>query len=84
MNIIEKKILRMFKNILKMKIVSKKKLNQNNIKNWDSLNHVILILAIQEEFNIKFKISEYSKLNSFENIIKIIDKKKINKVGRKK
>ena len=48
----------------------------NTIKNWDSLNHVILLLAIQEEFKIKFKISEYLKLNSFENIVKTIKSKK--------
>ena len=70
----EKKILRIFKKILKLKILNKNKLNQKYIKNWDSLNHVILLLAIQEEFKLKLKISEYGKLNSFQNIIKYIKK----------
>ena len=73
MKITEKKIIRIFKKILKIKNTNKKKkINQKKIKNWDSLNHVILLLAIQEEFKIKFKISEYSKLNTFENILKMI------------
>lgn len=79
MSTIEKKILKIFKKVLKLKATNKEKLNQNNIKNWDSLNHVILLLAIQEEFDVKFKISEYSKLNSFKNIVKNIHNKKIKK-----
>ena len=74
MDAIEKKILLIFKKILKLKILNKNKLNQKYIKNWDSLNHVILLLAIQEEFKLKLKISEYGKLNSFQNIIKYIKK----------
>ena len=77
MKIIEKKIIRIFKKILKIKNTNKKKeLTQKKIKNWDSLNHVLLLLAIQEEFKIKFKISEYSKLDTFQNILKIITNKK--------
>ena len=77
METINKKILKIFINVLKIKKNKKKKeLIQKKIKNWDSLNHVILLLAIQEEFKIKFKISEYLKLNSFENIVKTIKSKK--------
>ncbi len=77
METINKKILKIFINVLKIKKNKKKKeLTQKKIKNWDSLNHVILLLAIQEEFKIKFKISEYLKLNSFENIVKTIKSKK--------
>ena len=80
MKSVEAKIVEKFKTIFKLKkIGGKKNLTQNKIKNWDSLNHVILILSIQETFKVKFKISEYGKLNSFENIINII-KKKLKKI----
>ena len=79
MKSLELKLVEKFKIIFKLKKnVSKKNLTQKKIKSWDSLNHIILLLSIQETFKVKFKISEYEQLNSFDNIINLI-KKKIKK-----
>ena len=79
MKSLDSKLVEKFKVIFRLKKnVSKKNLTQNKIKSWDSLNHVILLLSIQETFKVKFKISEYEQLNSFDNIINLI-KKKIKK-----
>ena len=76
MKSLESKLVEKFKIIFKLKKnVSKKNLTQKKIKSWDSLNHVILLLSIQETFKVKFKISEYEQLNSFDNIINLIKKK---------
>jgi len=76
MKSLESKLVEKFKTIFKLKKnLAKKNLTQNKIKGWDSLNYVILILSIQETFKVKFKISEYEQLNSFENIINLIKKK---------
>lgn len=40
----------------------------HNIKSWDSLNHMKLIVALEEEFNIQFEDDEIPSLISF-NII---------------
>lgn len=46
--------------------------SSNNIDNWDSLSHISLILGIENEFNIKFKMEEVLKLSSFKIIVQAI------------
>ena len=49
----EKKLSKIFSSILKIK---SNKFNDNlstkNCKNWDSLNHIKIIIALQEEFKV--------------------------------
>ena len=72
-SVIIKKIENIFQNIIKKKINSKT--NSKNTKEWDSLNHVKLILSLEKNFKIKFALSEFDQLNSFSNIKKIIKSK---------
>ena len=75
-NKIEKKVFLILKKILKLKKkIKPKKLNQKNIKEWDSLNHITLLMALQEELKIEFNISEQPKLTSYKNILKFVLKK---------
>ena len=75
-NKIEKKIFLILKKVLKLKKkINPKKLNQKNIKEWDSLNHITLLMALQEELKIEFNISEQPKLTSYKNILKSVLKK---------
>ncbi len=43
---------------------------QENIGSWDSLNHLQLIMAIEQEFKVKFDIPKIPSLTSFTSIIK--------------
>ena len=43
--------------------------NSDDVKNWDSLNHIILITAIENEFKIKFPLGEMADLRSIGDII---------------
>ena len=43
--------------------------NQN--KNWDSLKHMNLILALEDEFDLKFKNSEIIQMDNFVSILQI-------------
>jgi|TARA_B100001093_G_scaffold496602_1_gene542496 acyl carrier protein len=43
--------------------------NTDDVKNWDSLNHIILINAIENEFKIKFPLGEMADLRSIGDII---------------
>jgi acyl carrier protein len=47
------------------------KSNQDNVGYWDSLKHLDLILALEEEFKITFPLEEIGNLISFK-LIKII------------
>ncbi len=57
-------------------LVNENKINDEssneNIKEWDSLKHLSLVLAIEEEFNIRFTNDETLQLTSFKNIVEIL------------
>ena len=46
--------------------------SQENLENWDSLNHILLIVEVEKKFNIKFKVGEISELNSVKKIFERI------------
>ena len=48
-----------------------------NTPNWDSINQIEIIVALEKKYKIKFSQSEISKLDNYSNILKIL-KKKIN------
>ena len=47
-----------------------------NITKWDSLNHIGLISAIEENFDINFKDDEIIDMTNYDSIIKKIQKYK--------
>ncbi len=42
--------------------------NTDNTQNWDSLNHVRMILEIQNEFQVKINHDDIAKLKSVKDI----------------
>ena len=44
----------------------------DNIKSWDSIQHMNLILALEEEFNIKFTDDESVEMLNYSLIKKIL------------
>ena len=44
--------------------------NSDDIDDWDSLEHITLIISMEKEFNMKFDIKEVNKL---ENVGQMID-----------
>ena len=59
--------------------VSIKEIDRNaephKFDNWDSLNHLNLIIALEEEFDINFSDDELSELLNFKLILSIIENK---------
>jgi acyl carrier protein len=45
-------------------------LTANDVENWDSLSHMILISEIENTFNVKFKLKD---LNKMKNVGEMID-----------
>ena len=45
---------------------------QNDIVNWDSLAHLNLIIALENEFDISFEPEEIRHMTSMNSIIKCI------------
>ena len=77
----KKKILKKISPIF-IKIFKNKKLrikfnsSAKNIKNWDSLAHINIILNIERMFKIKFKVSEIAELKNVGEMVDLILKKK--------
>jgi acyl carrier protein len=49
--------------------------SHKNVKNWDSLNIINLMMAIESEFGITLDVDEAAELLSFEKIISILRSK---------
>ena len=64
----EKKNLKYFSNI-----------SMSNYSKWDSISHIKLIIRIEKEYKIKFKIDEIFKLNNFHKISNYLKKNAKNK-----
>lgn len=52
-------------------------LSQNNLEQWDSLNHLNLIIKLEEIFELDISPEEMSELVSFQKIVDYLDNNKI-------
>ena len=50
-------------------------LSQENVDNWDSLNHINICLALEQEFNVTFDVSEIETMTSFIDILTTLQMK---------
>lgn len=50
-------------------------LSIENCEEWDSANHMMLIIEIEKTFKIRLKQSEITKMTSYSKIEKILKKK---------
>ncbi len=74
---IDKKAIKVFKKVLKLKKIKiLKNINQQKVKNWDSIANLNLIFALEEEFKIRFNDKDILNMKSLNEAINIIKKKK--------
>lgn len=57
------------------KIKLKSSTTAKDIKNWDSLAQVGLILAIEKKYKMKFSLRDIEKLENIGGMVKLIEKK---------
>lgn len=51
-----------------------KNYGMKDIKNWDSLSHMNLIVAIEDEFKIQLTGDEIAEMTTFDKIREIVEK----------
>ena len=56
-------------------IVLKPEMTANDVEGWDSLSHVLLILAIENRFKIKFNYKELLTLKNVGDLLHSIESK---------
>jgi acyl carrier protein len=74
-NILEK-LTKIFQDVFtNPNLVLSNELTANDVDNWDSLTHMILITEIETQFDIKFKLKELNKMKNVGDLIEIITAK---------
>ena len=72
-NAIIEKITPVFRMVLNNPtIVIVDELSANNVDNWDSLSHMLLISEIEAVLAIRFKLKELNKMKNVGDLISII------------
>ena len=56
-------------------LVATPELTANDVDGWDSVNHITLVVAIEEAFGIKFKSAELEKMKNVGQLVEQIEKK---------
>ena len=56
-------------------MVIKDKINSDDIEEWDSLNHINLVSAIEKEFKIKFVLGELMTLKDVGSMVDLMMEK---------
>lgn len=60
-------------------IVLREDMTAADVENWDSLNHIDLIVAIEREFKVKFTTAEVTTLKNVGQLAALVDKKRASK-----
>ena len=56
-------------------IVLRNDLTANDVGNWDSLTHMLMIGEVEKAFSIKFKLKELGKMNDLKSLLDLIELK---------
>jgi acyl carrier protein len=54
-------------------IVLRNEMTVNDVGNWDSLSHMLMITEVENVFSIKFKLRELNKLKNVGTLIELIE-----------
>lgn len=64
-----------FKEILDPDLVLTEDLDASKVPQWDSLNHISLVVAIEGEFGVDLSAEELADLTNVGDMIRLIEKK---------
>ena len=77
-NKINNELLNIFIKIFNLKKINSskiEKIHKDDVKSWDSLKQINLILSLEQSFKVKFSDNEAIKLNSYPYILKLLKSK---------
>lgn len=72
---IKEKLASVFKEVFEKEIEITPELTANDVANWDSLTHMVLITTIEERFGVKFTLRDLNKMKNVGVLMQIIEKK---------
>ncbi len=50
----------------------KEELTANDVENWGSLTHMLMIAQVEDHFNIKFRLKELNKMKMVSDLVDLI------------
>lgn len=56
-------------------IIINDEMTANDVENWNSLTHMLLISKVEEVFNIKIKLKELNRLKTVGDIVTLLVEK---------
>jgi len=68
------KLMDIFKRTFELEFVDEF-ISQKNCEKWDSLNHLNLIVEIEDEFNISLEPNEIGEMIDFSSVLNMISSK---------
>ena len=66
------KLNRVFSDVFDEEITVTDTTTSDDIEDWDSLEHINLIVAVENEFGLKFNIGEVNKMRNVGEMVDII------------
>ena len=49
--------------------------SQSMVENWDSMHHLAILVTLEKEFDISFTPEEIGRVDSFEMLVSVVEKK---------
>jgi len=68
------KVIKILSDILKVKVTENT--NRDDTHDWDSTNHLDIIMTLEEEFKIDIPMNCFSALSSVKNIVEYLKENK--------
>ena len=83
--LVKQKLVEVFRDVFDdNKIIIDERTTSDDIDAWDSLEHITLIDAVENEFNMKFTMKEVSSMKNVGEMIDIISERAKPKEKKKK
>jgi acyl carrier protein len=69
---IYKRVQEIFDNLFMEEVRVTPQLSANDVDEWDSVTHVSLVLAIEEEFGLRFRVGEVESTKNLGDLVNLI------------
>jgi acyl carrier protein len=69
---IYKRLQGIFDNVFMEEVRVTPQLSANDVDEWDSVTHVSLVLAIEEEFGLRFRVGEVESTKNLGDLVNLI------------
>jgi len=73
---IEQKVSAVFSKILRMQFENNHSITREHLSKWDSLKHIEIMFALEDDLVVEFTEQELVDLDSFQNIVEAVWRRK--------